>query len=53
MLPVAGRRVLALRTLEQPAGDCGGPGLWRASLERLHVAQTEGLETREVETADG
>ena len=52
-LPVAGRRVLALRALEQPAGDRGRAGLRRAALERLDVAEAERLERRQIEPADG
>jgi hypothetical protein len=51
-LPVAGGGVLALRTLEQPAGDRWSPGLRRAAFERHDVAETECLEVREVEPAD-
>ena len=52
-LPVAGRRVLALRALEQPAGDRRRARLRRAALERLDVAEPERLEVRQVEAADG
>ena len=52
-LPVARRRVLALRALEQPAGDRGCPRLWRAALELHHVAEAERLERGQVEAADG
>ena len=52
-LPVARRRVLALRALEQAAGDRRSTRLRRAALERLDVAETERLEIGEVETADG
>ena len=45
-LPVAGRRVLALRALEQAAGDRGRAGLRRAALERLDVAEAERLQVR-------
>ena len=53
VLPVARRRVLPLRALEEPAGDCRCAWLRRASLERLDVAEAERLETRQVEPADG
>ena len=52
-LPVAGGRVLALRALEQAAGDGRRAGLRRAALERLDVAEAERLEVRQVEAADG
>jgi hypothetical protein len=52
-LPVAGRRVLPLRALEQAAGDGRRVRLRRTALERLDVAEAERLEIREVETADG
>ena len=52
-LPVARRRVLALRTLEQPSGDRGGPGLRRAPFQRLDVAEPERFQRRQVEAADG
>ena len=52
-LPVAGGRVLALRALEQAAGDRGRTRLRRAALERLDVAEPERLEVRQVEAADG
>ena len=45
-LPVARRRVLALRALEQPAGDRRRARLRRAALERLDVAEAERLEVR-------
>ena len=45
-LPVADRRVLALRALEQPAGDRGRARLRRAALERLDVAEAERLQVR-------
>ena len=48
-LPVAGRRVLPLRALDQPASDRRGTGLRRTALERLDVAEPERLEVREVE----
>ena len=48
-----GRRVLALRALEQPAGDRRRARLRRAALERLDVAEAERLEVRQVEAADG
>ena len=52
-LPVAGRRVLALRALEQPAGDRRRAGLRRAALERHHVSEPERLEIGQVEASDG
>ena len=52
-LPVTGRRVLALRALEQPAGDGRRPWLWRAAGERLDVSEPERLHVRQVETTDG
>ena len=52
-LPVAGRRVLALRALEQPPGDRRRPRLRRAALERHHVAEAERLERGQVEASDG
>jgi hypothetical protein len=52
-LPVPGRRVLALRALEQPPGDRGRPGLGRATLEGLDVSEPECLEVGQVEPADG
>ena len=52
-LPVPGRRVLALRALDQPAGDGRGARLRRAALERLDVAEAERLEVGKVEAADG
>ena len=52
-LPVAGRRVLALRALDEPAGDGRRARLRRAALERLDVAEAERLEVRQVEAADG
>jgi hypothetical protein len=52
-LPVARGRVLALRALHEPAGDRGRSGLRRAPFQRLDVAETERLEIREVEPADG
>src|SRR5262249_50719948 len=45
-------RVLALRALEQASGDGGSARLWPAPLERLHIAEAERLEARQVETAD-
>ncbi len=51
-LPVPGRRVLSLRTLEQPAGDCRRARLRRAALEWLDVAQAERLEVGQVEPTD-
>jgi hypothetical protein len=52
-LPVAGRRVLALRALEQPPGDCGRARLRRAALERLDVPEAERLEVGQVEAVHG
>ena len=52
-LPVAGRRVLALRALDEPARNRRRAGLRRTALERLDVAEAERLEVREVEAADG
>ena len=51
-LPVAGRRVLAARALEQPPRDGGRSRLRRAAGERLDVAEPERLERRQVEAAD-
>src|SRR5581483_2037381 len=51
-LPVAGGRVLALRTLDQPAGDGGRTGLRRAALKGLDVAEAEGLHVGEIEAPD-
>jgi hypothetical protein len=50
---VTGGGVLSLRPFEQAACDGGRPGLRRASLERLDVAEAERLHVRQVETADG
>ncbi len=52
-LPVPGRRVLALRALEETAGHRRGTRLRRAALERHDVPEPEGLEVRQVEAADG
>ena len=52
-LPVAGRRVLALRALDEPAGDRGRVLLGRAALELPDVAEAELLQVGEVEAADG
>ena len=52
-LPVAGRRVLALRPLEEAARDRGGSRLRGAALEVLDVPEAEGLHVGEVETPDG
>ena len=52
VLPVAGRRVLSGRELDETAGDRGRARLRRATLERHHVAEPERLEVREVEPAD-
>src|SRR5262249_10852842 len=52
-LPVAGCRVLALRALDQAAGDRGRARLRRATFERLDVAQPERFQRRQVEAADG
>src|SRR5919206_2597258 len=43
VLPVAGRSVLPLRALDESTGDRRGPGLRRAALEWLDVAETERL----------
>ena len=51
-LPVAGRRVLALRPLEQPAGDRRRARLRRAALELLHVSEAERLQVRKIEATD-
>ena len=51
-LPVAGRRVLALRALDEPPGDRRRARLRRTALERLDVAEAERLEARQVEAAD-
>ena len=50
---MAGRRVLALRALEQPTRDRRGARLGRAALERLDVAEPERLEVGQVEAPDG
>jgi hypothetical protein len=50
--PVARGRVLALRALEQPAGDRGRVRLRGAAFERLDVSETERLEVRQIEPAD-
>ena len=50
---MAERRVLALGTLDQPAGDRGRPCLRRAAFELLDVAEPERLEVRQIEPADG
>ena len=52
-LPVARRRVLALRALDQATGDGRRSGLRRAALERLDVPEAEGLHVRQIESADG
>ncbi len=51
-LPVSGRRVLALRALDEPAGDRRSARLRRAAFELGDVPQTERLEARQVEAAD-
>ena len=51
-LPVARGRVLALRPLDETARDRRRVRLRWASLERLHVAEAERLEVRQVEAAD-
>ena len=51
-LPVAGGRVLSLRTLPQAAGDRRRARLRRASEQRLDVAETESFEIRKVQSAD-
>jgi hypothetical protein len=50
---VAGRRVLALRPLDEPSRDRRRPRLRRAAFERLDIAQTERFEGRQVEPSDG
>src|SRR6266446_4467422 len=50
-LPVAGGGVLALRALEEPAGNCRSARLRRTALERLDVAETERLEVWQVQAA--
>src|SRR5262249_28709275 len=50
---VSGGGVLALRTLGEPAGDGRSPGLRWTALQRLDVAQPQGLEIRKVEAAHG
>ena len=52
-LPVADRRVLALRTFEQAARNGRRARLWRTPFERLDVPEPERLQGRQVETADG
>ena len=52
-LPVAGRRVLAARALDEPARDRRRARLRRAAEQRLDVAEPERLERRQVEAADG
>ncbi len=52
VLPVAGRRVLSLRALEETAGDGRRARLRRAALELLDVAEAERLQARKVEPAD-
>ena len=52
-LPVARRRVLALRALEQTPRDRRRPGLRRAALELLDVPEAERLHVGEIEPADG
>jgi hypothetical protein len=44
--------VLALRALDEPAGDRGRARLRRASLQRLDVPEAERLEHRQVEPPD-
>jgi len=51
-LPVAGRRVLALRPLDQATCDVRRAGLRPTTFERLDVSEAEPLETREVDAAD-
>jgi hypothetical protein len=51
-LPVARRRVLSLRPLDEPARHGGCAGLRGATLERLHVAEAERLEARQVQSSD-
>ena len=52
-LPVARRRVLALRPFEQPPGDRRRARLGRAALQLHHVPEAESLERGQVETTDG
>ena len=52
-LPVPERRVLALRALEQAAGDRGRARHRRHAFEIRDVAETQGLHVRQVEPADG
>ena len=52
-LPVTGGGVLPLRALEEPAGHRGSTRLWWTTLERLDVAETQGLEIRQVQPPDG
>ena len=52
VLPVAGRRVLALRPFHQPARNRRGARLGRAAFERFDVAETERLEARKIEPTD-
>jgi len=46
-------RVLALRALEESAGDRRSARLRRAAIERHHVSEPERFEIGQVETADG
>ena len=48
-LPVTGRRVLALRPLDEPPGDGGRTRLRRAPFERLDIAEPERLEARQIQ----
>ena len=51
-LPVTRRRVLALRALDEPAGDRRRAGLRRAAFERHDVSEPERLEIGQVEASD-
>jgi hypothetical protein len=50
---VARRRVLALRALDEAAGDGRSAGLRWAALERLDVAEPERLQIGQVQSTDG
>jgi hypothetical protein len=49
---VTRRRVLALRALDEAAGDGGSAGLRWTTLERLDVAEPERLQIRQVQPTD-
>jgi hypothetical protein len=49
---VTGRRVLAFRPLDEPAGYRGRSGLRRAAGQLLDVSEAERLEARQIESAD-